>query len=71
MKFSSLSEAILYYTSARQAAPEYSPYGSFAAEDKQVPLNTSYISPNAPNVITYGKSIWGLGKITNISKPIL
>ena len=69
MKFSSLSEAILYYTTARTSPPDYTPFGSFAAENQLVPMNTIYVQPETANVITYGKTIWGTGKIIDVSKP--
>ena len=46
-----------------------SPYSSLAAELKIVPQNTNYINPPAPTVITYGKSVWGIGKVIGISEP--
>ena len=69
MKFTSLSEAIKFYSREDEAVTNVSPYSSLAAELKIIPQNTNYINPPVPNVITYGQSIWGIGRITEISKP--
>lgn len=71
MKFVSLSEAILYYGGNQSSGTNYAPYGSLAAETGQIPLNTNYLTPDAPNVIRYGVTIWGQSKIIDVSKPIL
>ena len=69
MKFSSLSEAIRFYQTKDVNLSTISQCSSLAAELQLVPQNTNYIDYPAPNVITYGKSIWGIGKITDISTP--
>jgi hypothetical protein len=70
MRFSSLSEAIKYHTQVTSKTDNIAPYGSLAAELSQIPvLNTNYITPQSPNAITYGVTIWGLGKITEVNKP--
>jgi hypothetical protein len=69
MKFTSLSEAIKFYQTKEVDLATISPYSSLASELQLVPQNTNYIDYPAPNVITYGKSIWGIGKIIDISTP--
>ena len=71
MKFSSLSEAVLYYTSLRSTVPEYFPYSSLAQQTQQQPVNTIYLQQSSPDVITYGVTIWGTGKIIDKYKPSL
>jgi hypothetical protein len=69
MKFTSLSEAIRFYSKEDDAVTNISPYSSLAAELKIIPQNTNYINPPAPTVLTYGQSVWGIGKIIGISEP--
>jgi hypothetical protein len=69
MKFTSLSEAIAFYSRKEEVVANVSPYSSLAAELKIIPQNTNYINPPQPDVITYGESVWGIGKIIEISKP--
>jgi hypothetical protein len=69
MEFTSLSEAIRFYSREDDVMANISPYSSLAAELKIVPQNTNYINPPAPTVITYGKSVWGIGKVIGISEP--
>jgi len=72
MRFNNLSEAIKYHSQTMSKTDNIAPYGSFAAEISQVPvLNTNYIEPQSPEAMTYGVTLWGLGKITDISKPIV
>jgi hypothetical protein len=69
MKFTSLSEAIRFYSREDEAVSNVSPYSSLAAELRIVPQSANYINPPAPAVLVYGKSIWGIGKVIEISKP--
>jgi len=69
MKFTSLSEAIRFYSREEEVVANVSPYSSLAMELKIIPQNTNYIDSPLPNVITYGQSVWGIGKIVEISKP--
>jgi hypothetical protein len=73
MKFESLSEAIKYYTNdSANTLANVSPYGILAAETNTIPTNSiSFSQPITPNIITYGQTIWGFGKIINISKPLV
>jgi len=71
MKFESLSEAIKYYTNdSANILANASPYGVVAVETNTIPANNiTFKQSNTPNVITYGETIWGFGRITNTSKP--
>jgi hypothetical protein len=69
MKFTSLSEAIRFYSKEDSTLVNVSPYSSLAAELKIIPQNTNYINSPTPDVITYGQSTWGIGKIIEISEP--
>lgn len=73
MKFESLSEAIKYYTNdSANALANVSPYGSLAAETNTIPANNiTFKQSNTPNVITYGQTVWGFGRVTNIDKPLV
>lgn len=71
MKFSSLSEAILFYSRTQTGMDNLPPNGSFIVQTAQYPPNSNYQQPPAPDVITYGKTIWGIGKISSISKPTI
>lgn len=69
MRFDSLSEAIKYYAKPSNPFADIPPYGQVAIQINQVPSNTNYLQPKEKNVLTYGVSIWGTGKITSVSKP--
>jgi len=71
MRFNSIADAIKHYSNEQYALNNLTPYGSLALETGQIPLNTNYINPTPSSFVTYGKSIWGIGQITNISKPII
>lgn len=71
MKFSSLSEAILFYSRTQTGMDNLPPNGSFIAQTAQYPPNANYQPPASPVAITYGKTVWGLGVISSISKPTL
>jgi hypothetical protein len=68
MRFTSLSEAIRFYSREENIMNNLPPYSSLAAELKIIPQNTHSVPP-PPNVLTYGQSIWGIGKIIEISEP--
>ena len=69
MKFTSLSEAIRFYQTRDVDLSSVSQYSSLASELQIIPQNTNYFNYPTSNAITYGKSIWGIGKITDISTP--
>ena len=71
MRFTSLSDAIRYHTHSQNSIDNVAPYGSLAVESQQIPLNTNYFNPESPNVMTYGKTLWGTGIIIDIENPIL
>ena len=71
MKFNSLSDAIRYYASSENALKDAAPYGSLANEVLNIPININPVEPFSPNVIIYGQSIWGIGKIIDIPSPLV
>jgi hypothetical protein len=71
MRFDSLSEAILYYTSAKNPLSGIAPYGDLAGQTAQPPQNLNNFKPNPPSGLVYGQSIWGIGAVINVSKPQL
>jgi hypothetical protein len=71
MRFSSLSEAIEYYSYEPDPLQSLPPYSDLAVQIGAIPQNVSYV-PSAPqNVVIYGTTIWGFGKITSVSNPLL
>lgn len=70
MRFGNLSEAIRYY-SRKENTVNLVPYGSLSNETNTIQQNTNYLTPENPDSIIYGQTLWGFGKITEISKPIL
>jgi hypothetical protein len=68
MKFTSLSEAIRFYSGGNNTINNVPPYSSLSAELKIIPQDTQ-LGPLSPNVLTYGQSVWGIGKIIEISEP--
>ena len=71
MRFESLSEAILYYAAMKNPMGNAAPYGELSMETEQQPQNLNNFQANDPSGLVYGKSIWGIGAIINISKPQL
>ena len=71
MRFDSLSEAINYYVVGSNPLTNLSPYSSLSDETSLIPNNTNSLKPQGPNVLVYGTSIWGIGQIIDISKPII
>lgn len=71
MRFDSLSDAILYYSSQKNPLINAAPYGQVAIETVQAPQNTNNIKPPGPAGFIYGQSVWGQGFIVDISKPQL
>jgi hypothetical protein len=69
MKFETLSQAIRYYAYSPNTLGDIESYGDLASQINKIPANINYINPKQPNVITYGVSIWGIGKIIDIDKP--
>jgi hypothetical protein len=71
MRFDSLSDAILYYSSQKNPLINAAPYGQVAIETVQAPQNTNNIRPPGPAGFIYGQSLWGQGFIVDVSKPQL
>lgn len=69
MRFNSLSEAIRYYAFAPNLLKDVATYSDTAYQVGKIPPNALYLKPEEPNVLIYGKSIWGMGKIIEIDKP--
>lgn len=69
MKFNSLSEAIKYYAFTPNVLKDLSPYSEISYQVGKSPQNSLYVTPSSENVVTYGKSVWGIGMITDIDKP--
>lgn len=71
MRFDSLSEAILYYTSNKNPMANVAPYGELSMETEQPPQNLNNFKSKNPSGLVYGQSVWGIGAIVNVSKPQL
>ena len=71
MRFSSLSEAILHYAERPEMFDNLPYKSSLSQEIIYPPTSNQYENNPQPVAITYGSTIWGLGKIIDISKPDL
>jgi hypothetical protein len=71
MRFDSLSDAILYYSSQKNPLTNASPYGQVANETAQPPQNTNNIRVPKVGGFVYGESIWGQEFIVSVNKPEL
>ena len=71
MRFDSLSQAINYYVIGSNPLTNLPPYSTLSGETSVIPNNTNAVQPAGPNALVYGQSIWGIGKIIDISKPII
>jgi|688.fasta_scaffold136035_2 hypothetical protein len=71
MEFQSLSEAVRYFSKVQTGLIDLPPNSTLAVQVNQIPPTTNYLTPEPVNAITYGKTIWGVGKITDISRPII
>jgi hypothetical protein len=71
MKFDSLSEAIKYYTNdSADAMANVSAYGIVASETNLIPTNNiTFRKSPTQGLMVYGETIWGYGRITNVSQP--
>ena len=71
MNFASLSEAIQYYASSPDTLNNLAPYSDISVQITKIPQNINFVNPSPPNVIIFGQSIWGIGQIIDIGKPLL
>jgi hypothetical protein len=69
MRFNSLSEAIEYYSYAPDPLESAPPFSDLTAQVSNIPTNTNYLTPAAPDVVIYGKTIWGFGVISGVTNP--
>lgn len=71
MKFDSLSDAIRYYAYAPNLLSDLGPYSSLSVQIAQVPGNINNITPESPQILTYGRTVWGVGRVIDINEPIV
>ena len=70
MRFSSLSEAIEYYSFEPDPLESVPPYSDLAVQITKVPQNSNYVPPPLQNVAVYGVTVWGYGQISSVPEPI-